>query len=62
MGVFQGLSNGAILVAGVWAGLLWGAGDGAGTVPLVLSGCVGGAAGLTLLVLAPRLRIRPAVR
>jgi MFS family permease len=44
-GVFQGLSGFAILVAGLWAGLLWG---GAGRLPLLVSGGVGAmfAAGL----------------
>ncbi len=34
-GVFQGLSGGAVLVAGVWAGLLWGSD---GRLPLLISG------------------------
>ena len=38
-GVFQGGSGLAILVAGVWAGLLWGAD---GRLPLLISGVVGG--------------------
>ncbi len=44
-GVFQGGSGLAILIAGVWAGLLWGAD---GRLPLLISGVVGGcfAAGL----------------
>ena len=44
-GVFQGGSGLAILVAGVWAGLLWGED---GQLPLLISGAVGGcfAAGL----------------
>ena len=44
-GVFQGGSGLAILVAGLWAGLLWGPD---GTLPLVVSGVVGAcfAAGL----------------
>jgi MFS family permease len=37
-GVFQGASGLAILVAGVWAGLLWGTD---GRLPLLLSGIVG---------------------
>jgi len=37
-GVFQGASGLAILVAGVWAGLLWGAD---GRLPLLVSGIVG---------------------
>jgi len=38
-GIFQGGSGLAILVAGVWAGLLWGAD---GRLPLLISGVVGG--------------------
>ena len=38
-GAFQGGSGLAILVAGVWAGLLWGAD---GRLPLLISGVVGG--------------------
>ncbi len=37
-GVFQGLTSGAVLVAGLWAGLLWDLGPGQGVVPLVVSG------------------------
>jgi hypothetical protein len=40
-GVFQSLNAGAILVAGLWAGVLWTSGEGAGVVPLVVSGCLG---------------------
>jgi len=45
-GVFQALISGAVLVAGLWAGLLWTAGSGAGTLPLQVSGvaALGGAA------------------
>ena len=45
-GVFQGGSGLAILVAGVWAGLLWGAD---GRLPLLISGVVGGCVALALL-------------
>jgi MFS family permease len=41
LGVYQGLNNGAVLLAGLWAGLLWGVGAGSGVVPLTLAGCVG---------------------
>ena len=34
-GVYQGLTGGAVLIAGVWAGLAWGK---QGTVPLLISG------------------------
>lgn len=49
-GTFQALSSGAILTAGLWAGLLWTAGSGAGTVPLVISGVLAlvASAGLAL--------------
>ena len=38
-GVFQGLSGLAVLCAGLWAGLLWGAD---GTLPRLISGTVAG--------------------
>jgi MFS family permease len=37
-GVYQGLTSGAVLLAGLWAGLLWTAGPGKGVVPWVVSG------------------------
>ena len=37
-GVFQGLSGGAVLAAGLWAGLLWESGPGNGVLPLLVSG------------------------
>jgi MFS family permease len=49
-GIFQGVLGAGILVAGLWAGLAWGAD---GHVPLLVSGLVAGAIGLALL-LAPR--------
>lgn len=45
-GVFQGGSGLAILVAGIWAGLLWGAD---GRLPLLISGVVGGCFAAVLL-------------
>ena len=45
-GVFQGGSGLAILVAGLWAGLLWGAD---GRLPLLISGVVGGCFAAVLL-------------
>lgn len=50
MGVFQGLNSGAILLAGLWAGLLWTSGSGSGVVPLAVSGTLGALAGLALLL------------
>ena len=41
LGVFQGLNSGAVLVAGLWAGLMWNIGAGHGVVPLVAAGIVG---------------------
>jgi len=46
-GVFQGLSGLAMLIAGIWAGLLWGADGG---LPLVIAGAVGGCFAVVLLV------------
>lgn len=46
-GLFQGGCGLAILVAGVWAGLLWGAD---GRLPLLISGAVGGLFAVALLV------------
>jgi len=45
-GVFQGGSGLAILMAGVWAGLFWGAD---GRLPLLISGVVGGCFATVLL-------------
>jgi MFS family permease len=45
-GLFQGLTGAGILVAGLWAGLLWTAGPGEGVVALLISGTV--AAGCAL--------------
>lgn len=48
-GVFQGLSGFAMLAAGLWAGLLWGAD---GQLPLLISGVVGGVFAAALLAVA----------
>jgi MFS family permease len=52
-GVFQGASGFAVLGAGLWAGLLWGAD---GRVPLLISGIVGGVFAVGLLAAAVRRR------
>ncbi len=52
-GIFQGLSGFAILFAGLWAGLLWGAG---GRLPLLVSGGVGAVFAVGLLLFAARRR------
>ena len=49
-GVFQSLSNGAVFVAGLWAGLTWTLGPGKGVVPLLVSGAVALVAGLVLVI------------
>ena len=46
-GVFQGASGLAVLAAGLWAGLLWGAD---GRLPLLISGVVGGLFAIALLM------------
>ncbi|WP_263731717.1 MFS transporter [Cellulomonas sp. SG140] len=56
-GAFQALSSGAVLVAGLWAGLLWDAGRGRGTVPLLVSGA--GAVIAVPVLAALRFRARP---
>lgn len=52
-GVFQGAGGFAVLIAGVWAGLLWGAD---GTVPLLISGAAGAVFAVVLGVFALRRR------
>lgn len=54
-GVFQGASGFAILAAGLWAGFLWG---NDGTVPLLISGVVGGCFGVALLAAQVPVAIR----
>jgi len=54
-GVFQGLSGAAVLVAGLWAGLAWESGAGGGSVPLVVSGVVGGLGAVGLALAGRRL-------
>lgn len=58
-GAFQALSSGAVLVAGLWAGLLWDAGRGRGTVPLLVSGAAAVIAVPVLAALRFRARPRP---
>jgi MFS family permease len=53
-GVFQGASGFSILIAGIWAGLLWGTD---GRLPLLVSGVVGAVFAVVLLVVAPRYRL-----
>jgi MFS family permease len=53
-GLLQGLSGGAVLVAGVWAGLSWNLGSGDGRVPLLVSGTVTAVAAVALLIVGKR--------
>ncbi|PRI13936.1 MFS transporter [Mycobacterium shigaense] len=54
-GIFQGATGFAVLAAGLWAGLLWGA---TGRLPLLISGIAGGVFAAVLLVVALGARIR----
>jgi MFS family permease len=54
-GVSQGCTSGAVLVAGIWAGLLWSWGPGGGVVPLVVAGTVALAAAPALALARGRL-------
>jgi MFS family permease len=49
-GVFQSLNNGAVFVAGLWAGLTWTLGPGGGVVPLLVSGLLALVAGVVLVI------------
>lgn len=48
-GIYQAVNNGAVLIAGLWAGLLWKVGPGEGTLPLLISGSI---AALSSIVVA----------
>lgn len=61
-GVFQALSSGSVLVAGLWAGLLWNAGAGSGTLPLVVSGVGGLVAAVALVALGVARRRMPSTK
>ena len=51
-GTYQGLQGGAVLVAGLWAGLAW---HGDGVIPLLVSGSVGAVLAVGLLAAGHRL-------
>jgi MFS family permease len=57
-GLLQGLSGVGILVAGLWAGLMWDAGPGDGVVPLLVGGTVAALAAIGLA--GPGRRLEPA--
>ena len=48
-GVFQMLMSGSVLLAGLWAGLLWTSGAGKGTLPLLVSGGVAALAAIAMV-------------
>ena len=50
-GVFQSLSGGSILIAGIWAGLLWSKGAGHGALPMTVAGVLAGVCAIVLLLL-----------
>jgi MFS family permease len=52
LGLYQGLTGGCALVAGIWAGLAW---NGSGRTPLLVSGVLVGALAVGLLVAGRRL-------
>ena len=54
-GLYQGLAGAGILVAGLWAGLLWEVGPGDGVVPLMVSGTVAALAAVGLATFGGRL-------
>jgi MFS family permease len=54
-GLMQGLTGGAILLAGVWAGLAWTSGSGLGTTPMMIAGIVSALAAVGLLAVGRRL-------
>lgn len=49
-GIFQSLTGGAILIAGLWAGAFWGTGPTAGSVPMSLAGVMALVGAVLLLV------------
>jgi MFS family permease len=53
-GIYQGLNSGAVLAAGLWAGLLWNAGGGEGAVPLVIAGFGGAIAAFAVTAIGRR--------
>jgi MFS family permease len=51
-GIFQSLNGGAILVAGIWGGVLWSAGSGSGSVPLTIAGIGAAVAAIGMVFIA----------
>lgn len=52
----QGFAGYGVLIAGIWAGLLWMLGPGLGSVPLFISAGVAVVAAVYILVVAPKLQ------
>jgi MFS family permease len=50
-GLFQGVTGGAVVISGIWAGLAWG---GDGRVPLIVSGIIGLGIAALLIVRSSR--------
>ena len=59
-GLFQGLAGVGILIAGLWAGLLWTVGPGSGVVPLLASGTIAAGCAGGLWLFGHRLDTDPA--
>lgn len=49
-GIFQSLNGVAILLAGIWGGVLWSAGGGHGAIPMTLAGIGAGVGAILMLV------------
>lgn len=47
-GVYQAVNNGSVLIAGIWAGLLWTVGPGDGRLPLLLAGSIAAVASIVV--------------
>lgn len=58
-GLYQGLTGGAVLVAGLWAGLAW---HGDGRLPLLVAGAVAAVGAVALAATGSRLAAPPPVR
>jgi MFS family permease len=51
-GIFQSLNGGAILIAGIWGGLLWSVGSGNGSLPMTIAGIGAGIGAIGMLAVA----------
>ncbi len=55
-GLYQGLTGGAVLIAGLWAGLAW---NGTGQIPLIVSGSAALVLAVVLALPAVRIQLLP---